>query len=143
MLTSTCTFQEEPGTVEGRARWISEHGPRHPVLVAEDPAGTVVGWGSLSPYHPRSAYRHTVENSVYVHADQRRRGIGRALLAELVARARAAEHRLIVAAISADHPASLAQHAALGFDFVGTLRAAGLKFGRWIDVSYMQLSIAP
>jgi phosphinothricin acetyltransferase len=139
VLTSTCTFQEEPGSVDDRRRWIATHGPKHPVIVAED-AGLVVGWGALSPYHTRSAYRHTVENSVYVRADRQRRGIGGALLAELVARARAADHKLIVAAISADQTASLALHAAAGFEHVGTLRAAGLKFGRWVDVTYMSLT---
>jgi phosphinothricin acetyltransferase len=139
VLTSTCTFQEDPGTVEQRQRWMAQHGPRHVVLVAEE-AGQVVGWGALSPYRERTAYRHTVENSVYVRADRHRRGVGHALLAELIARARAAEHRLIIAAISADQPASLALHARLGFELVGTLRAAGLKFGRWIDVSLMQLT---
>lgn len=136
VLTSTCTFQEEPGTVDDRRRWLAAHGPRHPVIVADE-QGQVVGWGALSPYNPRSAYRHTVESSVYVRADRHRRGIGAALLAELIARARAADHRLIVAGISADQPASLALHAALGFELVGTLRGAGLKFGRWLDVTYL------
>ena len=67
VLHSTSTYQEEPETMEGRRRWFAQHGTAHPVIVAEL-NGEVVGWGSLSAYHPRSAYRRTVENSVYVHA---------------------------------------------------------------------------
>src|SRR5438552_5697839 len=85
--TSTCTFQEEPETIESRRRWFAAHGARHPITAAELD-GVVVGWGSLSPYHTRSAYRFSVENSVYVRHDLQRRGIGALLLADLIDRAR-------------------------------------------------------
>src|SRR5690348_15531780 len=84
VLHSTCTYQEEPETLEGRREWFERHGDRHPVIVAEA-GGQVLGWGSLSAYHARSAYRHTVENSVYVHHQHHRRGIGSLLLRELIA----------------------------------------------------------
>jgi phosphinothricin acetyltransferase len=142
VTSSTCTFQEEPGPFDERVQWLAAHGPRHPVTVAED-GGEVVGWAALSPYHERSAYRFSVENSVYVRHDRHRRGVGGALLADLIARARAAEHRLIVASISADQAASLALHAARGFQVLGTLPCAGLKFGRWIDVTYLYLVLDP
>src|SRR5689334_9592709 len=77
VFVSTCTYQEEPSTVDERAAWFAAHGPLHPVTVAES-AGEVVGLASLSPFHRRSAYRHTVENSVYVRHDLQRRGIGSA-----------------------------------------------------------------
>ena len=83
VLHSTCTYQDEPETLEERARWFSHHGAKHPIIVAVDNA-RVVGWGSLSAYHPRSAYRHTVENSVYVHHEYQRQGIGSLLLEELI-----------------------------------------------------------
>jgi L-amino acid N-acyltransferase YncA len=140
VLHATCTFQEEPGTLDERRAWLREHGARHPVTVAVE-GGEVVGWGALSPYHRRSAYRHTVEDSVYVRHDRHRRGVGRALLADLVSRARAAEHRLVVASVSDDQPASLELHRALGFVLLGTLPAAGLKFGRWIGVSFLYLEL--
>src|SRR5271165_5534433 len=88
VLHSTCTYQEEPEPLEGRRQWFAHHGPRHPVIVAEE-QGRVVGWGSLSAFHPRSAYRNTVENSVYVHHEQHRRGLGSRLLKDLIDRARA------------------------------------------------------
>jgi phosphinothricin acetyltransferase len=76
VLHSTCTYQEEPETADARRAWFDAHGPAHPVTVAVDD-GVVVGWGSLSPYHRRSAYRRTVENSVYVAHTHHRRGIAR------------------------------------------------------------------
>src|SRR5580693_3266102 len=82
---STCTYQEEPEPLDGRRRWFEHHGGGHPVIVAEA-GGQVAGWGSLSAYHARSAYRRTVENSVYVHHQHHRRGIGSRLLQELIVR---------------------------------------------------------
>src|SRR5438270_179890 len=79
VINSTCTYQEQPESLANRKKWFEHHGPNHPVIVAEL-EGTVVGWGSLSAYHARSAYRRTVENSVYVHHEHHRRGIGRQLL---------------------------------------------------------------
>ena len=137
VLHSTCTYQEEPSTPEERAAWFAAHGPRHPVTVAEV-AGDVVGWGSLSRFHLRSAYRFTVENSVYVRHDLHRRGIGRALLADLIVRARDLGHHTIVAAIDAGQAGSVALHRACGFEAVAHLKEVGYKFGRWLDVVYMQ-----
>jgi phosphinothricin acetyltransferase len=138
VLHSTCTYQEEPEPLEGRRQWFEHHGERHPIIVAEVD-GQVVGWGSLSPYHARSAYRHTVENSVYVHHQLHRRGIGSLLLQELIIRARGLGHRAIIAGIDADQPASVALHVKFGFVEVGHLKQVGSKFGRWLDVIYMEL----
>ena len=138
VLHSTCTYQEEPETIEDRHHWFQHHGAEHPIIVAELDE-QIVGWGSLSPYHTRSAYRHSTENSVYVHHDCHRRGIGSALLADLISRARALEHRAIIAGIDADQTASVALHAKFGFEQVGCLKQVGLKFDRWLDVIYMEL----
>jgi L-amino acid N-acyltransferase len=139
---STCTYQETPDSLDARREWFAHHGPRHPVTVADDD-GQIVGWGALSPFRPRSAYRHSVENSMYVAADRHRRGIGDAILADLIARARGLGHRTIVAGIDASQQASLAIHLKHGFTQVGHLREVGYKFGRWLDVIYMQLLIGP
>ena len=140
VLHSTCTYQEEPEPPEGRRAWFHRHGPAHPVVVADGPGG-VAGWGALSLYHARSAYRHSVENSVYVRPELQRRGIGSLLLAELIARARALGHRVIIAAIDSDQPGSIALHERFGFRTAGRLREVGRKFGRWLDVAYMQLML--
>lgn len=138
VLHSACTYQEEPETLAGRRQWFKHHGEKHPVIVAEAD-GQVVGWGSLSAYHPRSAYRRTVENSVYVHHQHHRRGIGSRLLRELVIRARNLGHHAIIAGIDADQPASVALHAKFHFERVGRMRQVGFKFDRWLDVVYMEL----
>lgn len=134
---STCTYQEEPETIGGRLAWFERHGPEHPVTAAILD-GRVVGWGALSPFHPRSAYRRTVENAVYVSPEHHRRGIGRALLTDLIERGQAAGHHSIIALIDGEQPQSVALHTACGFTRVAYLPQVGYKFGRWLDVIYMQ-----
>ncbi|MCC6527987.1 MAG: N-acetyltransferase [Polyangiaceae bacterium] len=141
VLTSTCTYQLEPEPAADRLRWFEAHGPLHPVTVAERDA-RIVGWGSLSPYHARAGYAATVETSVYVHPDCHRQGIGRALLADLVVRAAALGHHAILAVISADQGPSVALHEAFGFVEVGRFREVGRKFGRWLDVVYLERLLA-
>jgi phosphinothricin acetyltransferase len=138
VLHSTCTWQEEPGPLDGRREWFRDHGPKHPVIVAVA-GGWVVGWGSLSPFRERSAYRNTVENSVYVHHEHHRRGIGSALLRDLIARASVLGYRATIGVIDADQTASIALHSKFGFQKVGHLKQVGLKFNRWLDVIYMEL----
>jgi phosphinothricin acetyltransferase len=135
---STCTYQEEPESLGGRRQWFRHHGDKHPVIVAEA-GGRVIGWGALSAYHARSAYRYTVENSVYVHHRHHRRGIGSLLLQELIVRARNLGYHAIIAGIDADQTASVALHAKFHFKPVGHLEQVGFKFGRWLDVLYMEL----
>ena len=141
VLHSTCTYQEELEPLDDRRRWFSHHSDKHPVIVA-DAGGQVVGWGSLSPYHARSAYRRTVENSVYVHHQQYRRGIGSLLLQELIIRARSLGHHAIIAGIDGKQTASVALHAKFHFEKVGHFKQVGFKFGRWLDVIYMELVLA-
>ncbi len=141
VLHSTCTYQEEPESLECRQQWFERHGGRHSVIVAEVD-GRVFGWGSLSPYHARSAYRHTVEDSVYVHHRLHHRGIGSLLLRELISRSRDLGHRAIIAGVDAEQPASVALHTKFGFAPVGRLKQVGFKFGRWLDVIYMELLLA-
>jgi phosphinothricin acetyltransferase len=138
VLNSTCTYQEEPESIESRRQWFGHHGEKHPITVAVE-NNQVIGWGSLSAYHPRSAYRRTVENSVYVHHQHHRKGIGSILLKDLITRARALEHRAIIASIDADQAASIGIHAKFQFEHVGHFKRIGFKFGRWLDVVYMEL----
>ena len=101
--------------------------------------GEVVGFASLSPYKERAAYRTTVEDSVYVHRSHTGRGIGRLLLSGLVDIARDSGFHSVIARIEAGGAASLALHAACGFELVGVERQVGRKFGRWLDVAVMQI----
>lgn len=138
---STCTYQEAEETPASRRAWFERHGPAHPVIVAVAD-GQVVGWGSLSPYHARSAYRFTAENSVYVRHDSLRCGIGTALLTELINHARRLGYHSIIAGIDSNQPGSIAAHQRIGFIHAGVIRQVGFKFGRWLDVCYMQLLLA-
>jgi phosphinothricin acetyltransferase len=139
--TSTCTYQLEPETLEARTKWFHEHPPEtHPVTVATI-EGEVVGWGALSKFRQRAAYDHTVEASVYLRHDVHRRGIGKALLLDLIARAKATGHHTLIGGASADQTASLALQESLGFQRVAYLKEVGFKFGRWLDVAYAQLML--
>ena len=140
VLASTCTYQTEPETAEARAAWLQAHGDRYPITVAERD-GEIVGWASLSRFHVRAAYGKTVENSLYVHPDHHRQGIGWALLTDLVSRARALDYHTIIAGIDAEQTPSVALHAKAGFTHAGHLKQVGFKFNRWLDVIYMQLML--
>jgi L-amino acid N-acyltransferase len=103
----------------------------------------VVAWASLSRYHAREGYAPTVEDSLYVRHDRRGQGLGKRLLAELLARARRAGHHSIVAVIAADQPASLRLHEGAGFVRAGRLREVGHKLGVRLDVVFLQRMLAP
>jgi phosphinothricin acetyltransferase len=137
VLESTVTFDLVPRTLEDQLAWQHERSGAHAVLVAVD-GDQVVGYGSLSAYKERAAYATTVEDSVYVRRDQQGRGVGRLLLGELLAVATAHGFHAVMARIVGGHDASIALHAGLGFEIVGTEREVGRKFGRWLDVVVMQ-----
>ncbi len=138
---STCTFQIALETAEERLAWFRGRAERHPVTVAEV-GGEIIGWAALSPWKSRCAYARSAETSVYVHHTHHRRGIGRALLLDLITRAQATGLRTIIGGTTTDQSASLALQSALGFEPVGTFRQVGYKFDRWLDVTYMQLILS-
>lgn len=139
------SFEEEPPSRDELARRRADVLARGlPYLVAVDAAGTVLGYAYAGPYRTRSAYRYTVENSVYVAPWAGRQGVGRALLAALIARCEAAGFRQMVAVIGdSGNVGSIGLHAALGFRRVGTLEAIGWKHGRWVDSVLMQRALGP
>jgi L-amino acid N-acyltransferase YncA len=139
--TSTVTFDLVPRSLDEQRRWIGARSGAHVVVVAEDAAngGEIVGFGSLSPWHDRPAYKTSVEDSVYVRRDHQGRGVGKTLLAELVRVGRAHGFHAVFARIVGGHESSVALHRSLGFEVVGTEREVGRKFGRWLDVVVMEL----
>jgi phosphinothricin acetyltransferase len=138
VVESTVTFDMVPRTIDEQVAWIDEHSGGHPAIVAVDDDGTVVGFGSLSPWRNRPAYSGSVEDSVYVHRDHRGRGVGRLLLEELVRLGRDHGFHTVIARIVGGHETSIALHARCGFEQVGIEREVGRKFKQWLDVVLMQ-----
>jgi phosphinothricin acetyltransferase len=140
VLTGTGSFEEEPPDAAEMARRLAEvQGHGLPWLVAVGGDGALAGYAYAGRFHVRSAYRLTVEDSVYVAAGHTGRGVGRRLLTALIARCAALGRQVMVARIGdAANAASIALHAALGFREVGRLEGIGLKFGRRLDVVLMQ-----
>lgn len=137
VVHSTATFLTEPLTLEQRLAWLDGRSPAHPVTVAQLD-GSVVGWGALEIFRNRPAYRHTAELSIYVHPEWHRRGIGSAILADLLARARALGHHALVGGCCSESTAVIALLEASGFSCVAHFREVGRKFDRWLDVVFLQ-----
>jgi L-amino acid N-acyltransferase len=144
VLTSTVTFDLVPRTLEEQRAWLSARSGAHTAIVATDGAGgEVLGFASLSQWKEKHAYRTSVEDSVYVHRDHQRRGLGRLLLAELLDVAEQSGFHAVFARIVGGHDASIALHAELGFEQVGVEREVGRKFNRWLDVVLMERILGP
>ena len=138
VTTSTVTFDLVPRSAGEQRAWLRARSGAHAVVVAADGSGQVVGFGSLSPYRDRPAYRTTVEDSVYVHHEHRGSGVGGVLLEELLAVAGRHGFHTVIARVVGHHQASIALHRRHGFTMVGIEREVGRKFGRWLDVAVLQ-----
>jgi len=139
----TASFElDPPDEAEMLARFYALMSGGHPYIVAEG-EGTILGYAYAGPFRPRPAYRHSVEDSVYVAPEAHRRGVGRALLDALIARCTDLGFRQMIAVIgdSTLQAASIGLHAAAGFRLVGTLDAVGYKHDRWLDSVYMQRAL--
>jgi L-amino acid N-acyltransferase len=140
VLNTTATYDYEPRSLLDRTEWFEEHErDDYPVFVAVDPSGSVAGWSALNRFHARKGYQFTTENSVYVAADQRGKGVGKLLIPPLIEGARERGFHVILAGIDARNEASICLHARFGFQKVAHYREVGFKFGRWLDVIYMEL----
>jgi L-amino acid N-acyltransferase len=137
VLHTTATFDLVPRTLEDQQQWIAARTGAFAAIVAVE-GDTVVGFGSLSPYKERAAYRTSVEDSVYVHGDHQGRGIGKSIVIELLNIARVSGFHAVFARINATSDASLALHESCGFELVGIEREVGRKFNKWLDVAIMQ-----
>ena len=127
-----------PDEAEMARRMDAIVGAGYPYIVAQEPDGTIGGYAYASSYRARLGYRMTVENSVYVADAAHGRGIGTALMQALIAECEARGFRQMVAVIGGAHPASIAVHAAAGFEHSGRMTATGFKHGRWLDTVFMQ-----
>lgn len=143
VANSTVTFDEDPLTLrEMRAKLRKVRDLGFPWLVAVSPSGQILGYAYVFPWKQKAAYRYTVENSIYLGPASTGKGLGTALMSELVARSKAAGIKEIVAVIAdkgAD--ASIAMHERFGFKRIGHMGKVGFKFGRWLGTVLMQKSL--
>ena len=144
VLNGVASFEEVPPDRQEIARRRGEIVARGlPYLVAER-AGRVIGYCYAGPFRPRVGYRFTVEDSVYVEADEIGRGLGRALLEQVISRCSELGYRQMVAVIGGRETlGSIRLHERLGFAYIGALPAVGFKFGRWVDITLMQRALGP
>jgi len=143
VLNSTGTFEEMPpseGEIAGRIAAVSAL--KLPYLVSSDEGGRVTGFAYASAFRPRPAYRYTAEDSVYVHPGHMGRGLGKALVAQVIAACKALGVRQMIAVIGdSANAGSIGLHRSLGFEDAGVGRGFGFKFGRWVDVVWMQKTL--
>lgn len=147
ILTSTAVYDYEPRSLATVEAWITARlAAGHPVLGAVDTGShgpiDLVGYASYGPFRPFAAYKYTVEHSVHVTGHRRGQGVGRTLLTDLVAIANQRGVRTMVGGIDAANEPSRSLHRSLGFELAGTIRHAGYKFGRWLDLEFWQLALA-
>jgi len=135
---STATFDLVPRSLEVQREWIAARSGAFSAIVAVDSVAGVIGFGALSTYRDRAGYRTTVENSVYVHRDHQRLGVGKLLLSSLLDIARESGFHTVIARIDSQSVGSLELHRSLGFVEVGVERQIGRKFGRWLDSLILQ-----
>ena len=138
----TSTMDLVPRTLETQREWIAARSGAFCAVVAVDSSGTVLGFGALSEYKDRSGYRSTVENSVYVHRDVARRGIGKQILLHLLETATVSGFHSVIARVEAQSLASRGLHSSCGFELVGIEKQVARKFGKWLDIAVMQKSLA-
>jgi L-amino acid N-acyltransferase YncA len=140
---STAVYSEEEFTPARGEAWFDaklQHG--FPMIIARD-GSDITGFATFGEFRAWPCYRHSVEHSVHVRADRRGQGIGRALVVELLARAAAASKHVMIAGIDADNEVSIGLHRSLGFVSVGHFHEVGYKFGRWLDLVFMQCILPP
>lgn len=138
LATSTAIFSETPTTLEDRRQWFrARRDAGYPVLVATDDSG-VLGFATFGDFRTWPGYRHTVEHTVHVRADARGRGVGRGLMTVLLERAGGLGKHVMVAGVDADNLTSIRLHERLGFQRAGTLHQVGCKFGRWLDLTFLE-----
>ena len=142
VLNTTAIWNETQVDLANRQAWLSERNAAgFPVLVARDAAGEVVGYSSYGTWRAIEGFRHTVEHSVYVRSDQRGQGLGPLLMQALIERAKTAGLHVMVGAIESGNSASVRLHERLGFVTTGQMPQVGRKFGRWLDLTFMQLTL--
>ncbi len=142
ILNTTAVYDYLPHTMEMRKSWWeAKQKDNFPVFVATE-KNRLLGFSSIGPFRAWAAYKYSVENSVYVASDMRGRGIGKMLIPPLIDSASTRNMHTIIAGIDAANTASMKLHHAFGFREVAYFREVGYKFGRWLDLKFLQLLLA-
>ena len=141
IVASTALYDYRPRSAESMRAWFQAKAAGGFPVVGAVEGDTLLGFASWGTFRAWPAYKYSVEHSVYVHRDHRRRGVGRALLAALVDAARQRQVHIMVGGIDAGNEGSIVLHRRLGFVHAGTIRQAGFKFGRWLDLEFHQLTL--
>lgn len=142
ILHTTAVYAYKPQSLEDRFDWFRDKQEQgYPILVVED-GGRVRGFATYGPFRAWPAYQYSIEHSVYVHRDDRGKGLGRILLHELINLAEANGYATLVAGIDSANEVSIALHRSLGFTYSGSIRRAGYKFGKWLDLAFYQLDLS-
>jgi L-amino acid N-acyltransferase len=143
ILNTTALYEYQTWTLTDVLKWFGNKARSgYPVIAAVDSTGLLLGFASYGQFRARPAYKYTVEHSVYVHRDHRRRGVGRALLQRLIELAREQQLHVLVGGIDVSNAGSIALHEQLGFRHAGTITESGYKFGRWLDLAFYQLTLS-
>jgi len=138
---STAVYSEIEFTPARGLSWFDAKAEQgFPFIVAQDDEG-IVGFGTFGEFRAWPCYRHTVEHSVHVRSDRRGFGLGRTLVLELIARAKTMQKHVMIAGIDADNAISIGLHRSLGFKQVGHFHEVGFKFGRWLDLAFLELTL--
>lgn len=141
ILNSTAIYAYEPHDIEERRNWYCERKQNgHPVFVFEE-EGKVAGFATFEQFRSYPAFRYSLEHSVYVHKDYRKKGIGRILMEELIKSANELGYKIMVAAIDSENRGSIELHKKLGFEYAGTIKKSGFKFGRWLNLVFYELEL--
>jgi phosphinothricin acetyltransferase len=135
---TTATFDTEPKTIEEQESWFANHDASHPVLIAEED-GFIVAWASLSQWSDRCAYSGTAEISLYVREGNRGKGIGKQLMKAIIQEGKTAGLHAVIARIAGSNKISADLCKSFGFQYIGTMKEVGNKFGNLLDVHLMQL----
>lgn len=140
IANSTALYDYRSRSPESMAAWFDARARgRYPVIGIEDERGELMGFASYGPFRAWPAYKYTIEHSVYVDGRFRGRGLGRRLLTETIAAAQSQDYHVMVGGIDAANAVSIKLHESLGFEHCGTVKHAGFKFGRWLDLAFYQL----
>ena len=143
IVNSTALYDYKPRTTEMMAAWFDAKAKgKFPVIGIESTSGELMGFGSYGTFRAWPAYKYSVEHSVYVDARFRGQGVGKRLLQEVISAAEKQGYHILVGVIDASNAVSIRLHERLGFNHCGTIREAGFKFGRWLDVSFYQLILS-